>query len=113
MPDPSMTPLGTLESTERPAQSDPPRASVPSPDVLRAYGLVSPDLPFYIVKVWRADHSRNFWYATTALIIGGLLAISLIGGFVYLVMQQHGGYAAGLLGAGAFGMVAGFRASRL
>jgi hypothetical protein len=48
-----------------------------------------------------------------SLVIGGVLALSLVGGFIYLVMNDHGGYAGGLLGAGALGMVAGFRSTRL
>jgi hypothetical protein len=47
------------------------------------------------------------------LVIGGLLGLGLIGGFVYLVMQGHGGYATTLLGTGALSMVAGFRVVRL
>jgi hypothetical protein len=48
-----------------------------------------------------------------ALVIGGLVSISLVGGFVYLVMNDHPKSAAILLGSGALGMVAGFRSTRL
>jgi hypothetical protein len=58
-------------------------------------------------------HRWTFIYALTALIIGGVIGLSLVGGFVYLVMNGHAKAAAALLGAGAVGMVAGFRSTRL
>lgn len=88
-------------------------AAIPSAELLREYDLVGHDLPNLVIEAWQAGHRRSFRYAMTALFIGGLLAMSLIGGFIYLVMQGHGGYAATLLGGGALSMVAGFRSVRL
>jgi predicted membrane protein len=58
------------------------------------------------------DHDA-FTYALTGLIIGGVIAVALIAGFIYLVMQGHPAAAGSLLGTGALGMVAAFRATRL
>ena len=90
-----------------------PEGNVLSPEVLGAYASISPMLPNVIMQEWSAKHRRAFWYATLALTFGGLLALSLVGGFVYLVMRSQGGYAVTLLGTGALSMVAGFRSSRL
>ena len=92
---------------------DAPTASVPGAEILAAYAKVSPDLPAHVLEEWSLRHRRAFLYAITALVIGGILGVALIGGFVYLVLTGHGGYAAALLGAGAISMVAGFRAARL
>lgn len=60
------------------------------------------------------QRDRNaFTFAFTGLIIGGIISSGLIGGFIYLVMQGHPTAAGSLLGAGAVGMVAGFRSTRL
>jgi len=45
-------------------------------------------------------------------LIGGLIALSLVGGFIYLmIMAIRSGR--NPVGAGALGMVAGFRSTRL
>jgi hypothetical protein len=69
-------------------------------------------LPALILAEWSYRHRRSFRYAMTSLVIGGLIALSLVGGFIFLVMHGFGYYALGLLGAGAVGMVAGFRSVR-
>jgi hypothetical protein len=94
-------------------KNDPQSASVPSPALLQQYAHVGLDLPALVIKEWGYRHRRAFWYAMLALFIGGLLALSLVGGFIYLVMHNHPTAAGSLLGAGAIGMVAGFRAARL
>jgi hypothetical protein len=86
---------------------------VPSPELLREYDRVGSDLPGLILEAWANRHKRAFRYAMTALIIGGSIALSLVFGFIFLVMHGHGGYASALLGGGAIGMVAGFRSIRL
>lgn len=90
-----------------------PEGNVPGPQVLQGYREIHPDLPAIVMQEWSFRNRRAFIYATIALIIGGLVALSLIGGFIYLVMQGHGGYGSALLGAGALGIVAGFLKSRL
>jgi hypothetical protein len=62
---------------------------------------------------WSRRHSRAFTYALVSTILGAIVALSLVGGFVYLVMNGHPKSAAALLGAGALGMVTGFRSGRL
>jgi hypothetical protein len=65
------------------------------------------------MKEWGRSHRRAFLYAFASTLIGGLIALSLIAGFIYLVMQGHSKAAGILLGAGALSMVAGFRSTRL
>jgi hypothetical protein len=65
------------------------------------------------LNTWEAAHQRGARYANLSLVIAGILGMGLIGGFVYLVMNGHGGYAVTLLGGGALSMVAGFRVARL
>ena len=90
-----------------------PPASVPNPDFLKLYAGISPDLPVLVMREWMARNRRPFIYAMASLIGGIVLALALVAGFVYLAMNDHGGYAVTLLGAGAISMVAGFRAARL
>jgi hypothetical protein len=66
-----------------------------------------------VLQEWGHRNRRAFWYALVALVIGGLMGISLIGGFIYLVMNGHVKAAVSLLGAGAVSMVAGFVSTRL
>jgi uncharacterized SAM-binding protein YcdF (DUF218 family) len=75
--------------------------------------MVSPELPALVMKEWSYRHRRAFWFALVSLVIGGLIGLSLVAGFIYLVMQGHHKAAGLLLGAGALGMVAGFRSARL
>lgn len=62
---------------------------------------------------WGRRHQRQFIYATSSMFGGILVAVGLIGGFVYLVMNNHSNAAGGLLGAGVVGIISGFLASRL
>lgn len=89
-----------------------PPASLPNADILKFYAEVSPDLPVMIVEEWRAHVRRSFSYAMVSLVMGGVLATSIVVGFVYLVMSGLGAYAVTLLGAGGLGMVVGLRAAR-
>jgi hypothetical protein len=87
--------------------------SVPSPELLKSYQLLGKKLPEAVMAEWSSYHRRAFIYATVSLAFGGLIALSLVGGFIYLVMNGHPKSAAALLGAGALGMVTGFRSIRL
>lgn len=102
------------ESAKKPADKKPSelQAQVPSAAVLQQYLHVSPELPALVMKEWGYRHKRQFLYAMVSLIIGGLVAFSLIGGFVFLVMNGHPKEAGWLLGSGAVGLVSGFVASR-
>lgn len=90
-----------------------PPGNVPSPELLDQYAYISPEMPGLVMAEWSHRHRRAFLYALVSLLIGGLLALSLVGGFIFLVMNGRGGYAVTLLGAGALSMVAGFRSTRL
>lgn len=90
-----------------------PLGVVPPPELLEKFAVYGPELPLSVMKLWSLAHQRSYRYAMLGLAIGGVLGLGLIGGFVYLVMQGHGGYATTLLGTGALSMVAGFRVVRL
>ena len=81
--------------------------------LLAQYSIISPELPALVLQEWGHRNRRAFWYAPVALVIGGLMGISLIGGFIYLVMNGHVKASVSLLGAGAVSMVAGFVSTRL
>jgi hypothetical protein len=55
--------------------------------LLTQYSIISPELPALVLQEWGHRNRRAFWYALVALVIGGLMGISLIGGFIYLVMN--------------------------
>jgi hypothetical protein len=65
------------------------------------------------MEEWGSWHHRQFLYAALSLGGGILVALALIGGFIYLVMEGHPEAAGSLLGAGALSLVSGFLASRL
>lgn len=90
-----------------------PQAQVPNPAILREYSEVAPELPALIIQAWERRHHRQFVYATTLGVIGGCVMLTLIGGYIYLVMEDHRYYAAGLLSGGVLSAVAGFIATRL
>jgi hypothetical protein len=91
----------------------PPSTVVPSRELLDLYAEIHPNLAFDVMDAWNQSHRRAFWYAFVSTLIGGLIALSLVGGFIYLMMNGHSKAAGILLGAGALGMVAGFRSTRL
>jgi membrane-bound ClpP family serine protease len=74
---------------------------------------IAPELPALVIKEWSHRHQRACLYALVALSIGGLLALALIAGFVYLIMNNHDTSAGVLLGSGAVSLVMGFLVTRL
>lgn len=104
---------GKQENTVTPRITDEPPAPVPSFEILRLYAELDPSLPRFLMAEWKSQRRRPFVYAMVGMLIGGMIALSLIIDFIYLVMNGHGGYAITLIGAGALSMVAGFRAARL
>jgi hypothetical protein len=90
-----------------------PLGVLPPPELLEVFTRFGPEMPAKVLRLWGDAHVRAYRYAILSLVIGGLLGLALIGGFIYLVMQGHGTYAGVLQGAGALSMVAGFRSTRL
>ena len=88
-------------------------SAVPSPELLHAYGEISPAMAVYVMQEAVNRNRRAFQYAMAGLLIGAVLGLSLITAFVYLVMEGHSAAAGVLLGGGALSMVAGFRSTRL
>src|SRR6266536_5173104 len=90
-----------------------PLGVLPPPELLDRYAAIDPMAIHWVTQQWGLEHGRAFRYAMTALSIGGVLGLSLVSGFIYLVMQGHATSAGILLGGGALSMVAGFRSVRL
>lgn len=88
-------------------------AVVLNPQQLQEYANVDPTLPALITQAGMESQRQKFVYATVALSFGFLLALAVVGGFVYLVMHGHPKSAATLIGAGVLGLVTGFQTVRL
>lgn len=89
-----------------------PLGVLPPPELLELFSRFGPELPAQVLQMWAGAHQRAYRYAMLSLAIGGVLGLALIGGFVYLVMNNHGSWAGALLGTGAIGMVAAFLRAR-
>jgi hypothetical protein len=90
-----------------------PIAVVLNPQQLQEYSAVDPSLPALVTKAGMEAQHQKFIYATLALTFGFLLALAVVGGFVYLAMHDHPRSAAALIGAGVLGLVTGFQTVRL
>jgi hypothetical protein len=86
---------------------------VPNPALLQEFQRVSPDLPAKIVDAGQAELAREFQYALVSLVFGGLVSLAIIGGFVFLVIQNHPQAAGALLGTGVLNIVTGFLRNRI
>jgi hypothetical protein len=80
-----------------------PLGVLPPPEALELFSNFGSETSMEAMRLWGFTHQRSYRYATLALAIGGTRALGLIGGFIYLVMQGHGAYAATLLDAVAGG----------
>ena len=86
---------------------------VPSPEQLEQFRKVDPELPALVMLASERELARDFAYAVIALGVAALALILVLGGFVYLVMQDHPTAAGSLLGAGVLGLIWGFLRARL
>jgi hypothetical protein len=76
----------------------PPKTSlVPAPQQLAAYKEVDARLPVMIIELADRDAQRDFWYALAGMGSSALLFLTVVGAFVYLIMQDHPTAAASLL----------------
>jgi len=80
---------------------------------LQEYSKVDPNLPELITRAGMETQRQRFIYATLALAFGFMLALAVVGGFIYLAMHDRPKSAAGLIGAGVLGLVTGFQTVRL
>lgn len=90
-----------------------PKALIPDAATLAEFQHIDTGLPVRLVEIAAREAEREYRYAMLALVCGALIALAVIGGFIYLVMQGHGAYAGGLLGAGVLTMIGGFLRARL
>jgi hypothetical protein len=86
---------------------------LPSPAQLQLYRQVDSRLPELVVQVADHEAQREYHYALAGMISSGVLFLSVVGGFVYLVMNDHSKAAAGLLGAGVLGLIHAILRARL
>jgi|SRR5271157_2108727 len=86
---------------------------LPSPEQLQHYYKVDPGLPELIVQAATDEARWEFWYAVASLAGGVITVLSAVGGFVYLVMNNHPQAAGSLLGTGVLGLIQGFIRARL
>ena len=84
-----------------------------SPEQLAEYARVSSDLPALVVKARSDELTRQFTYAVLSLLSGIVALLSIIGGYIYLVVQGYPRSAGGLLATGVLGLIGGFLRSRL
>jgi hypothetical protein len=84
-----------------------------SPTLLNAYSQIDKALPALVVQAQQIEATQEYRYSLVGLLSGGILMLSLIGGFVYLVMVGHTGAAGTLLGAGVLGIILNFIRARL
>jgi hypothetical protein len=85
----------------------------PSPEQLQQYHAINPELAVQLLRARDRELHREFIYAAIALGIAALALTLVLGGFVYLVMQNHPTEAKILLGAGVLGLIASFLRARL
>ncbi len=88
-------------------------AVVLSPEQLLQYGKVDPSLPGLVVRARDHELQREFLYAIGSLTAGVIMFLSVVCGYIYLVMREHPKAAIGLLGTGVLGLISGFVRARL
>lgn len=92
----------------------PPKISlILNPEQLQAFKEVDKRLPELIIQLADRDAKRDFWYALAGMGTSALLFLSVVGAFVYLIMQGHEKAAAGLLVGGVLGIINALIRARL
>lgn len=84
-----------------------------SPEQLQEYGKIDPSLPELVLRSRDHELQREFLYAIGSLTAGVLCLFSIVGGYIYLVINGHSEAATGLLGTGVLSLIGGFVRSRL
>jgi hypothetical protein len=86
---------------------------LPSPAQLNLYKQVDLRLPELVIQVADREAHREYRYALAGMGSSAVLFLCVVGGFVYLVMNDHPKSAAALLGAGALGLIHAILRARL
>lgn len=86
---------------------------IPKAEQLVPFAAIDPNLPLEIIKAADNEYQRSYRYAMTSLVAGTALAVSAIGGFVYLVIQGHPASASALLAVSVLNFIGGFIRNRL
>jgi len=89
------------------------KSLLPSPAQLQLYKQVDLRLPELVIQVADREAHREYRYAVAGMASSAILFLSLVGGFVYLVMNDHPKSAGALLGAGVLGLVHAMLRARL
>jgi uncharacterized membrane protein len=74
---------------------------------------LGPKMAELIVQIAARNQRGELLYATLSLLGGLIVAVGVIGGFVYLVVQGYPKAAAGLLGVGVLNVIGGFVRNRV
>ena len=84
-----------------------------SPEQLAQYSKVDTSLPTLVVQARADELHREFVYAVVSLIAGVIAFLSIVGGYVFLVLHGFPKSAAGLLATGVLSLIGGFIRNRL
>jgi hypothetical protein len=74
---------------------------------------LGPKMAELIVQIAARNQRGELLYATLSLLGGLIVAVAVIGGFVYLVVQGYPKAAGGLLSVGVLNMIGGFVRNRV
>ena len=88
-------------------------ALVLSPEQLSEYAALDKALPALLIRTRNDELRREFTYAVLSLLSGVISLLTVVGGYIYLVLHGHPRAAAGLLATGVLGLIGGFIRSRL
>ena len=90
-----------------------PDSLLPSPEQLLLYAEAGEEVPLAIVDARSQAVKMEYRYAMAGLAIAGMGLVSVVGGFIFLVMYGHPQAAGCLLGAGILGLIGAFIKTRL
>jgi hypothetical protein len=90
-----------------------PQSVVPSPEQLVLYANAGEHIPLAIIRARTDAAKMEYRYAMAGLAIAGIGLVSVVGGFIFLVIYGHPKAAAALLGAGILSLISAFIKTRL
>jgi hypothetical protein len=88
-------------------------ALVLSPEILLQFAQVDPGMPSMVTRAGIVERTQEYRYAMAALFCGLAAFGCVVGGFIYLVMNNHPNPASALLVTGILSLVGAFLRSRL
>jgi hypothetical protein len=89
------------------------RAAFLPPDILALYHDIDHELPLFLTRAMNEQLDREYKYARDGQRIAAGAIVLAVGGFVYLVMQNHSTEAYMLLGTQVIGLITALLRTRL